>query len=127
MSQGVARPLSSFCLHEWLTPPPPPTPGVTTVPRTAIVGIPPDHLKTNSYVAAELREHRQIYLTEGRPANGRWGGVLPRLQDGRWDGTGTLEMRYQSLCEVPVYAQVTGSAGDKESSMHCTDFSWLQK
>ena len=32
----------------------------------------------------------------------------------KWDGNGSLDLEYQSLVEIPLWAQVTGSDGDKD-------------
>lgn len=68
---------------------------------------PPDHLRTSEFVVEVLEEHREWYLTEEK-FNGRWVGIVPRLQGKpgfkKWDWTWSipLTMDIHSLVEIPV-------------------------
>jgi hypothetical protein len=74
----------------------------------------PDHLKTHSRVIEAQSYHRRVFLTEERTRAGSWGGIIPRWQDGRWQGTGPLTMQYESLVEFPLRYQLTGNDADKD-------------
>lgn len=83
---------------------------------------PPDHLLASSDVAQALLYHRDVYLTNQRArldgSNSRWVGILPRLQGSggfrQWDGRGVLKLEYQSLVELPMYYQLTGTNEDRD-------------
>jgi hypothetical protein len=81
---------------------------------------PPEHLKTQSDVKAVLKYHRDVFLTEQKARvgkNEKWAGLIPRLQGKgypKWDGKGELSMEYQSLVEIPLRYQITGSDADKD-------------
>lgn len=38
-------------------------------------------------------------------------GLIPRLKDGRWDGTSPITMYYESLVEIPISVQFKAYAG----------------
>ncbi len=63
----------------------------------------PEYLKENPKVMEVLKYHRNVFLTKekARFTGGQksWAGIVPRLQDGRWNGRGPLNMRYHSLVE----------------------------
>jgi hypothetical protein len=81
---------------------------------------PPDHLKTQSDVISVLKYHRAVFLTEQKArvgSNEKWAGLIPRLQGKgypKWDGNGELAMEYQSLVEIPLRYQLTGTDADKD-------------
>ncbi|MCL2589788.1 MAG: hypothetical protein FWD67_02625 [Betaproteobacteria bacterium] len=66
----------------------------------------PPHLR--SLELKQVREglifHRTIFLTEKRAKNGKWGGILPRIQGlpgfQKWDMRGELALEYESLCVI---------------------------
>jgi len=83
---------------------------------------PPSYLTNNSLVLEALRYHRRVFLTEEKARiTGRsdvWAGVIPRLQ-GRagftaWVPGQPLKMEYQSLVEMPLRFQVTGTREEKD-------------
>ena len=49
-----------------------------------------------------------------------WAGIVPRLQDGRWNGAGKLSMTYQSLVEIGgtiteiIQIQLRGSEQERD-------------
>lgn len=82
----------------------------------------PKHLKEHASVAEVLRYHRGVYLTEQRAkltgGSEKWAGLIPRLQGkppyAKWDGSGVMNMEYQSLVELPLRYQLTGSDADRD-------------
>ncbi len=73
----------------------------------------PSYLQKNAAVAAALMFHRRVFLSEEKARLGaggktrKWAGLIPRLQDGRWDGLKSLSLYYQSLVDVaPTRAAV---------------------
>ncbi len=71
----------------------------------------PLHLQTSPSVTSVLAFHRQVFLTEKKARYGerkdiiggkieRWGGLIPRLQDKRWDGVSPILIDYQSLSDI---------------------------
>lgn len=64
----------------------------------------PTYLREYAGVIDALKYHRAVFFTEKRARIGKsekWAGVVPRLQDGRWNiRFGPLEMHYHSLVEV---------------------------
>lgn len=83
---------------------------------------PPDHLVSSNDVVQALLYHRDVYLTKQRArldgSSSRWVGILPRLQGSggfrKWDGRGVLKLDYQSLVELPMYYQLTGSHAERD-------------
>jgi len=83
---------------------------------------PPDHLKSNALTLDGLAYHRRVYLTEEQAritnAGSKWAGVIPRLQGKpgfqKWNRTLPLVLDYQSLIEVPLRWQLTGSDEEKD-------------
>jgi len=82
----------------------------------------PEHLRNHSQVTDVLAYHRKVFLTEEKarvgPKTSKWAGVLPRLLGNapyaKWDGKLPLPLEYQSLVEIPLRYQVTGSDADKD-------------
>jgi hypothetical protein len=111
------RPLASRMLQAWLDNAKNYATTGTAI-KDNVVFQAPTHLKTSKYVVEVLEYHRAVFLTEQKTKKDKWGGILPRLQGKSgftaWDGTGTLDLEYQSLTEVPVWAQVSGTDGDKD-------------
>ncbi|WP_133512758.1 hypothetical protein [Candidatus Thiosymbion oneisti] len=63
----------------------------------------PVYLINHTKIKAAQVYHRRVFLTEEKARIGKtrkWAGIIPRLQDGRWNGTGKLSMTYQSLVEI---------------------------
>lgn len=78
---------------------------------------PPEHLKNRAEVIEVLKYHRAVFLTEQRAKSGKWAGLIPRLQGKgypKWNGSGELPLEYQSLVEIPLRYQLTGSDADKD-------------
>ncbi len=64
---------------------------------------PPAYLKNHAKVKAAQGFHRRVFLTEEKARIGKsekWAGIIPRLNDGRWNGQGKLSMTYESLVEI---------------------------
>lgn len=82
----------------------------------------PEHLRGHSQVADVLRYHRRVFLTEEKARVGpgvmKWAGVLPRWLGKapftKWDGLAPLSLDYQSLVEVPLRYQLTGTDADRD-------------
>jgi len=82
----------------------------------------PPHLTTHSRVVEALKYHRRVYLTQEKArltgGAGRWAGVVPRLQGKppytKWDMKQPLQMDYQSLVEMPLRYQITGTDADRD-------------
>jgi hypothetical protein len=82
----------------------------------------PTHLQEHPSVVEVLRYHRRVYLTQERAkftgGSESWAGIVPRLQGrpphAKWDGTGEKKMEYQSLVELPLRYQLTGSDADRD-------------
>jgi len=58
------------------------------------------NIVSSTPVKEGLSYHRKVYLTEQKASidgDERWAGIIPRLQSGSWNGTGTLDMHYQGL------------------------------
>ncbi len=66
----------------------------------------PAYLQRNAAVVAALQFHRRVFLSEEQARLGdrgrtrSWAGLIPRLQDKRWDGASPLALYYQSLVDV---------------------------
>ncbi len=97
-SQGVTRPMSGTFLLHYL--------GKN---NGNALGAPldllaPEHLKSDESVTDVQAFHRSVFLTEKKgnfnPAPDRWAGLIPRLQDGRWNGESIIELNYTSLSDV---------------------------
>lgn len=82
----------------------------------------PSHLRNSSWVFQTLTYHRRVFLTEERArftgGSSRWSGVVPRLQ-GRgqfiqWHPGQPLKMIYQSLVEIPLWIQISGTNEEKD-------------
>lgn len=80
----------------------------------------PAHLKTQSDLVSVLKYHRAVFLTEQKArvgSNEKWAGLIPRSQGKgypKWNGVGELTMEYQSLVEIPLRYQLTGTDADKD-------------
>jgi hypothetical protein len=65
-----------------------------------------DYLQQNNKVRDALAFHRRVFLTEEKARLGRggntlkWAGLIPRLQDGRWDGKSDIDLYYESLVSI---------------------------
>lgn len=108
------NPLAPYCLRAWLD-------NAETKADNVVYRWPPKHLRENSDVLSVIRYHRKVYLTEEKAKIGtdtKWAGIIPRLQGKKgfqkWDGAGTLDMTYQSLVEISLLKQFTGSDGEKD-------------
>lgn len=79
----------------------------------------PSHLIAHPLTVEAIEFHRHVYLTDERArftgGNHKWAGIIPRLQ-GRgypaWDGVTNLTLTYESLIEIPLLYQWTGSDAD---------------
>ena len=84
---------------------------------TLQIDVPP-HVKTHADVMETLRYHRRVFLTQEQAKTKKWAGIVPRLlgQPGfqKWDGLSTLKLEYESLVEIPMWKQVTGSDADRD-------------
>jgi len=105
--------LSAALMRHWLT---------NRDPKSLFEFEAPDHLKTNEKVIDTLKYHRQVYLTEekARLTGGteKWAGIIPRLKGKppypKWNGIGAISMEYQSLVELPLLYQLTGSDEERD-------------
>lgn len=68
-----------------------------------------------------VRYHRQVFLTQTKARRGGaevWGGVVPRLKGklpyDKWDLRSLMSMEYESLVEMPLRYQLTGSDADRD-------------
>ncbi|MCH2201850.1 MAG: hypothetical protein MK102_07760 [Fuerstiella sp.] len=77
----------------------------------------PTHLRESRYVTDTLIYHRSVFLSEekarlgGQQTTKRLVGLMPRLEDGRWDGRSEIQMHYESLVEIPLSVQVQAYGG----------------
>jgi len=72
-------------------------------PKALLKFTAPIYLINHAKIKAAQAYHRRVFLTEEKARIGKakkWAGIIPRLQDGRWNGTGKLSMTYQSLVEI---------------------------
>lgn len=66
----------------------------------------PDYLQTHTKVIEALFFHRRVFLTQEKARFGeggsthKWAGLVPRLQDKRWNGTKPIPLYYESLVDV---------------------------
>ncbi|WMS41478.1 hypothetical protein RDV64_15495 [Acuticoccus sp. MNP-M23] len=63
----------------------------------------PNYLQDYFKVTATLQYHRDVFLSEKKARIGKatkWAGLVPRLDDKRWDGISKIAMSYESLCEI---------------------------
>lgn len=86
----------------------------------------PDYLQNHAKVIEALFFHRRVFLTEEKARLGKdgktrkWAGLVPRLQDKRWDGVKRLSLYYESLVDVaPSYAaivrvQISGTEEERD-------------
>lgn len=82
----------------------------------------PEHLRTCAPVQEVLAFHRRVFLTQekARFTGGvtKWAGIVPRLIGKspfpKWDTNRPLSMDYESLVEVPLRYQITGTDGDRD-------------
>jgi len=91
--------------------------------KDKVVFVAPKHLKESDYVINTLYFHRRVFITEEKARLGKtykWAGIVPRIQDGRWDMTKPLDMTYQSLVEVGsgtpdiIRIQYSGTSEEKD-------------
>ena len=86
----------------------------------------PDYLQNYSKVKEALLFHRRVFLTEEKARLGKggatrkWAGLIPRLQDGRWDGKSKKKLYYETLVEIGgtyaemVHIQLSGMPEDRD-------------
>ncbi len=82
----------------------------------------PSHLTNHSDVRSVLKYHRAVYLTEEKArftgGSSKWAGLLPRIQGKaphpKWNMMGPMNLEYQSLVELPLRYQLTGSDADRD-------------
>jgi hypothetical protein len=91
--QPLAEPLAGKFLHTWLD---------NRVAYEEYVFEAPAHLRSLevSAIITVLIFHRKVFLTEAKKKDGAWGGILPRIQRGKWDMKSDLILEYESLCTV---------------------------
>jgi len=74
--------------------------------QTPYVFTAPDYLQKHAKVIEALFFHRQVFLTQEKARLGergstyKWAGLVPRLQDKRWDGIRPIPLHYESLVDV---------------------------
>ncbi len=72
----------------------------------------PAYLQSHPKVASALMFHRRVFLTEEKARLGRggktrkWVGLVPRLQDGRWNGVRRIALHYESLVEIGTASEI---------------------
>lgn len=72
-------------------------------PKAVLNFVAPSYLTNYKKVKTTLTYHRSVFLTEEKARIKKglvWAGIIPRLQDGRWNGSGKLAMKYESLVEI---------------------------
>lgn len=72
-------------------------------PKALIQFAAPVYLINHRKIKIAQSYHRRVFLTEEKARIGKakkWAGLIPRLQDGRWNGEGKLSMNYHSLVEI---------------------------
>ncbi len=82
----------------------------------------PGHLINHVQIFDVLEFHRKVYLSQEKAhftgGSKKLVGVLPRLLGQppfqKWDAKRPLTMNYESLVEIPLRYQLTGSDGDKD-------------
>jgi len=86
----------------------------------------PAYLQNYSKVKDALVFHRRVFLTEEKARLGKkgatrkWAGLIPRLQDGRWDGTSKISLYYQTLVEIGgslaevIHIQMSGKPEERD-------------
>ena len=85
--------------------------------RNPYLFAPPRHLRQSRYVLEALKYHRAVFLSEEKARRGGvkktkvLAGLIPRLQDGRWNGTSPISMHDESLVEVPLTVQARAYMG----------------
>lgn len=105
--------LAATLMRQWLT---------NRNPKSVFVFDAPAHLKSHGSVLDVLKYHRAVYLTEKKAnftgGSSKWAGIIPRLQGRpphpKWSGVGAMSMEYQSLVELPLRLQLTGSDADRD-------------
>ncbi|NJM52140.1 MAG: hypothetical protein HC846_01355 [Blastocatellia bacterium] len=108
---AVSVSLAAILLREWLK---------NRNPKYEFNLDAPQHLKNQTDLNNVLKYHRAVFLTEKKARIGdaeKWVGLVPRWQGKgypKWNGVGELIMEYQSLVEIPLYYQLTGSDADKD-------------
>ncbi len=71
-----------------------------------------DYLQRHPKVLTELNYHRQVFLTQSKARLGKgntsnkWVGLVPRLQDGRWNGSDQIALYYESLVEIGSQSEI---------------------
>lgn len=108
--------LSALLMNRWLD---------NRNPKDKFTFDPPPHLQSNGEVKSVMRYHRDVYLTHQKARiNGSlsWAGIVPRLQDKRWNGQKPLSLRYHSLVSMPLSAQAFGSDADRDLLYALHDF-----
>ena len=105
---ALTESLAAKLMRQWL---------VNRTPSSSFEFDAPLHLKNQTQVLSVLKSHRAIFLTEEKAKSGKWAGLIPRLQGKgypQWNGTGELQMEYESLVEIPLWYQISGSDADKD-------------
>lgn len=82
----------------------------------------PDHLKDRTEVLETLAFQRRVLLTQERArfTGGitKWAGIVPRIVGNppfqKWDTKSLLSMDYESLVEMPLRYQLTGTDADRD-------------
>ncbi len=110
-------PLSGQFLKAYVNPRRGPTPYRFTAPG---------YLQTHAKVIEGLLFHRRVFLTEEKARLGKggktrkWAGLVPRIQDKRWDGVKRISLYYQSLVDVApsytaiVHIQLSGTEEERD-------------
>ncbi len=93
-------------------------------PKALIQFAAPLYLINHKKVKAAESYHRRVFLSEEKARIGKeekWAGLVPRLQDGRWNGAGKISMTYHSLVEIggtiTEIAQIQLRGSDQERDL----------
>jgi hypothetical protein len=75
---------------------------------------PPEHLKNSKFVLDVLKQHRAWYLTE-KPFKGKWVGIIPRLQDGRFTANPHVPLTMVLESNVEISTDISSNTdGDND-------------
>jgi hypothetical protein len=105
--------LSAMLMRQWLK---------NRDPASTFTFDAPAHLKNRAPVIEVLEFHREVFLTREKARftgnKTKWAGVVPRLvgQPGfvKWDTKLALKVEYESLVEMPIRYQITGTDEDRD-------------
>jgi hypothetical protein len=78
---------------------------------------PPKHLREDKRIISAFTHHHAVYLTKEKAKIGeahQWGGIIPRVQNGKWGGDTALDMHYEGLIEMPIWLQLSGSDAERD-------------